>query len=137
MVWKWLKKEFYEILPVWAFFFVAFALLAVTLDVVMGEYDIDAYEPPEFLVGSLIMAKAVVLIDAFLKGEWIRRRPLIYVTLWDSVLYFVGALILHHFEQVLKLLSHRHLTLIQASSQALFRMTEPRFWGIALWLLPL
>ena len=137
MVWKWLKKEFYEILPVWTFFFIAFALLTITLNVVMGEYDIRVYEPTEYLVASLIVAKSVMLIDTFLKREWLSLRPLIYVAFWNSVHYFVGALVLHYLEQVLKFVSRRGLTLIQASRQTFLSMAEPRFWGIAIWFFSL
>jgi hypothetical protein len=78
---NWLYKEFLEILPVWAFFFISFGLVALTRMSIFGEYHITPEEQPEFLVGSLIMAKVVLLIDAFFKVRREPGRPLIYGTL--------------------------------------------------------
>src|SRR5215475_11353306 len=100
---SWLCKEFLEILPVWAFFFISFGLVALTRIATFGEYHIKPSEPPEFFVGSLIMAKVVLLIDAFLRKRSVSDRPLIYSTLVATGLYFVAALVLHHVEQIITL----------------------------------
>jgi hypothetical protein len=85
--WDWLKRELREMLPAWAFFFLCFALLSIRLSVILGQYQLERYQPPEFLVGSLIVAKAVMLIDAFTARRWFLDRPLIYMTVWNTSLY--------------------------------------------------
>src|SRR5262252_1740114 len=97
---NWLYEGFLEILPVWAFFFISFGLVALTRIATFGEYNIKPSEPPEFLVGSLIMAKVVLLVDAFFKKRRVPGRPLIYSTLAVTGLYFLAALVLHHVEQL-------------------------------------
>src|SRR5215471_17942276 len=106
---KWLYKEFLQILPVWAFFFVAFGLLALTRISIFSEYHITPEQQPEYLVGSLIMAKVVLLIDSFFKIRREPGRPLIYGTLWNTGLYFVAAMALHHVEQVITLIRDKHV----------------------------
>jgi hypothetical protein len=133
-VWRWLKKELYEILPVWAFFFFAFGLNALTLSAVLREYHLERQQPAEYLVGSLIMAKVVVLIDAFIKKEWLRGRPLIYMTLWNTGLYTVGALLVHYLEQSLKL-KRQHLTGAETHHRVIRAMSQPEFWAIMSWMI--
>jgi len=135
-MWNWLKKEFREILPVWAFFFIAFGLHALTLSAVSKEYHIDMYQPFEYLIGSLLLAKVVVLLDFFLEREWfLRDRPLIYTTLASTLIYFVGALFLHYFEQSFNLMRRQHLTLVQANLEIIRPMAEPWYLATMAWLI--
>ena len=133
-VWRWLKKELSEILPAWAFFFFSFGLLALTLSAVLKEYHLERQQPAEYLVGSLIMAKVVLLIDAFIKKEWLRGRPLIYMTLWNTSLYVVAALLVHYLEQSLKL-KRQHLTAVETHHRVLHAMSQPEYWAIMSWLI--
>src|SRR3954470_6688417 len=103
---NWLRQEVREIFPIWLFFFLFFALLAITRSALLGEYDIKPGQPSEYFIGSLIMAKVVVLVDALLKKKWLRNRPLIVATLWNTLLYFAAALIVHHLEQVWTFVRH-------------------------------
>ena len=135
--WKWLRKEFWEILPVWVFFFVSFGLVAINRMAVFSEYHIKPTEPPEFLVGSLIMAKVVLLIDAFFKKERLQAKPLIYGTLWNTGLYFVAALAFHHIEHVIALVRREHVGIIQANHEVLLEMQTPTFWAMMASLLAL
>jgi hypothetical protein len=129
-IWNWLREEFWQILPVWIFFFLAFGLVALNRIAVFGEYHIKPTEPPEYLVGSLIMAKVVLLIDAFFKGQRQPGRPLIYGTLGNTALYFVAALILHHAEQIFTLMRSHHLGFTEANREILLAMEKPAFWTI-------
>jgi hypothetical protein len=125
--WNWLKEEFWQILPVWIFFFLAFSLVALNRIAVFGEYHITPTEPPEYFVGSLIMAKVVVLIDAFFKTQREAGRPLIYGTLGNTALYFAAALVLHHAEQVFTLMRH-HVGFAEANREIFLSMEKPAFW---------
>jgi hypothetical protein len=136
-MWNWLREEFRAILPVWAFFFISFGLVALTRAATLEEYHIKPSEPPEYLVGSLIMAKVVLLVDAFFKVDRTAGRPLIYGTLWNTGLYFVAALALHHVEQIVSLMRHHHIGLAEANHQILIAMEKPTFWTIMTTLLAL
>jgi hypothetical protein len=135
--WNWLREEFWKILPVWIFFFVSFGLVALNRMAILSEYHIKAAEPPEFLVGSLIMAKVVLLIDAFFKRERWEARPLIYITLWNTGLYFIAALAFHHIEQVIALMRREHVGITAANHEVLLAMQTPTFAAIMTSLLVL
>ena len=124
---NWLYKEFREILPIWTFFFISFALVEITKLSIFGEYHITPEEQPEFLVGSLIMAKAVLLIDSFFKVRREPGRPLIYGTLWNTGLYFVAAMVLHHVERIIALIRHQHVGFAEANREALLVLEKPTF----------
>ena len=133
----WLREEFQKILPVWAFFFVAFGLVALTRMATLGEYHIQPEEQPEFLVGSLIMAKVVLLIDSFFKTRREPGRLLIYGTLWNTGLYFVAAMVLHHVEQIITLIRHKHVGFAEANREALLVIQKPSVLTIMLVVLAL
>jgi hypothetical protein len=134
---RWLKKELREMLPVWAFFFVSFSLLALTVSAVLGEYHVEAYEPFAYFAASLIVAKAVILVDAFLKTTRLRNQPLIYATLFDTGIYSAVALFVRHLEELFKLVMRQHLGLAQADHKIFEAMAEPRYWAMVAWLIAL
>ena len=100
----WLRQELRGLLPVWVFFFIALSLLRFTLAIILGEYRIEMSDPPKYLLGSFLVAKAVLLVDSSLMSGWFRDRPLIYATLWDSWIYVVAALVMRNVEELLRLM---------------------------------
>jgi hypothetical protein len=132
---NWLYKEFLEILPVWAFFFISFALVGLMKMSIFAEYHITPEEQPEFLVGSLIMAKAVLTIDSFFRVRRELGRPLIYGTLWNTGLYFVAAMVFHHVEHVVTYVRHQHVGFAAANRQAILAVEKPTFLMIMLLVL--
>jgi hypothetical protein len=133
--WDWIRGEIREVFPVWAFFFLAFGLHAMTVSAVLGEYHTKLEEPYEYLVGSLIMAKVVLLVDAFAKSEWLRHRPLIYASLWNTGLYVVAGFIVRYAERLLTLTHRRHLSFAEANRELLRSMSQPNYWAILVWLI--
>ena len=134
---NWLVEEFLQTLPVWVFFFLSFGLVALIRNTTVGEYHTQPLEPTEYLVGSLIMAKVVLLIDAFMKNRGFHGRPLIYGTLLNTGLYFLGALVLHYLEQTISRMRHQHIGFAEASHQALLVLEKPSFLAIMLSVLAL
>jgi hypothetical protein len=131
---NWAREEFLQILPVWIFFFLSFGLVALTRITTFGEYHIRPAEPPEYLVGSLIMSKVVLLIDAFMKNRG-RGRPLIYITLLNTGLYFLAAIVLHHLEQTVTLIRRHRVGFAEATREILLGMEKPSFWAIMIGVL--
>jgi hypothetical protein len=129
---NWLREEFLQILPVWIFFFLSFGLMALIRMTAFGEYHITPSEPPEYLLGSLIMAKVVLLVDALMKNRTGHGRPLIYGTLLNTGLYFLAALAFHYVEQTITLIRHQHIGFVEASHEALREMEKPSFGAIML-----
>ena len=59
---KW-KRELKEVIAIAAFFFVIFVLLLFMKKVLLGDYTIDFYILSTALIGSLIIAKVVLIFD--------------------------------------------------------------------------
>ena len=132
-----LKKELREIFPVWLFFFLSFTLLALTLSKILDRYQVEVYEPFGYFAGSLAVAKAVNLVDIFLRTAWFRSRPLIYATLFNTGIYSAAALVVHHFEQVFKLMWRQHLGFAPANHKVFQALNDPRYWALVAWLVAL
>jgi hypothetical protein len=132
-VWAFLKKELLEILPVWLFFLSAFALLRLTQTVTLSHFDVHRQTPSVVIIGSLIVAKTVLIADSFRFVELFEKKPLIYSTLWKAAIYWIGASILYFLEGLFELLHSGH-----AFAGAIRRLTaefgEPRFLVLELWL---
>src|SRR5215831_9434304 len=135
--WNWLKKEFREILPVWAFFACAFALLSYTLSEMLGRYHVTLARPHEYLIASLIMAKVVPIVDRLLKTGRFPGRPLIYPSLWNTGVYFLAAILFDLLEHVFSMVRREHLRMGHAIQETLHKMVELRYWAIMVWLVAL
>jgi hypothetical protein len=136
-MWSWLNKELHEILPVWAFFFFAMGLLSMTISAVLGRYQIKLQRPHEYLIASLIIAKAVLVMDSLMDKEWLRGRPLIYPTLWNTGVYLVAAIVFDRLEQMLSIIRRQHVSLAPAIRETLGNMNQPGYWAVMAWLIAL
>lgn len=126
-------REIKELLPVWLFFFLAFSLLRVTQTVTVQQYGLHFTTPSLVLLGSLIVAKAFLLIDMFSFVERFRGRPLIYDVLWKTSIYFVGSFIIYFLEQLVELgIKHRSLSF--GWNQVTTAVSSFRFGIIMIWL---
>ena len=102
---NWLYKEFREILPVWTFFFISFALVEITELSIFGQYHITPEKQP--------------------KTRREPGSPLIYGTLWNTGLYFVAAMVLHHVDRIIALIRHQHVGFAEANREALLAIQKP------------
>src|SRR6185437_1060056 len=85
----WLKKLLKELFPVWCFFFLAFSLLRLTRYVSLAEYRLRPTDASLVFLGSLIVAKATVLVDKFRFSEKYNKEALIYPTIWKAFIYYL------------------------------------------------
>ena len=64
-----------------------------------------------------------------------RNQPLIYVTLWNTVLYSVAAFVLHNLEHLISAMRHLHLGFFEAGRQVFLTMADMRTWVIMMWVI--
>jgi hypothetical protein len=112
-------------------------LLSFTVSAVLGKYHIELARPHEYLVGSLIMAKVVLIMDTFVDEAWLHGRPLIYPTLWKTGLYVLAAVAFDNLERLFTLVRRQHFGFDQATREILSHMAEPRYWAVMAWLIAL
>jgi hypothetical protein len=128
-----LKKELRELIPPTVFFMITFTLLLITEALVEADYGIDTIEFGKAVIGALIVGKVLLIVDIFPFIDRYPARPLIWNTLWKTVIYNVAALIVRYLEALIGLWIDKGS--LGAANDALFAEIHwPHFWLIQLWL---
>jgi len=130
---KLIRKEARDLFPVWLFFFLTFSLLRLTQSVALSEQGLKLSTPSLVLVGSLIVAKAFLVMDLFKFMNRYDERPIIYTVLWKSGIYWIGTVAIFFVEQFIEMFIKHH-DLIQAQKELLFRAKSPWFILSSIWL---
>lgn len=97
---RWVKQEFIRILPVTIFFFVAFSLGDIT-DRVVNKDALSYYSFFSCVIAALIMAKVVLIADHMPFIDLFKGKPLIYNTVWKTVVYVACAILLRLLERLI------------------------------------
>lgn len=96
-----LKHELHELIPVTAFFFVAFQLLALTDALILKQYGIGASVFIAATIGALVAAKVVVITDHFALVNRFPEKPLVFNVVWKTLIYFIGWLLIRYAEHLI------------------------------------
>jgi hypothetical protein len=103
---KWLHREFVAARPVFIFFLVAFLLQLTIIKLAVAQFSIPITALSKSLVGALLAAKAVLILDETRIGRSLERyRKIVAVTI-KTLLYGFGTLLLGYLERFLEAL-HR------------------------------
>lgn len=128
--------EVRELIPVTLFFLVAFQLLALTQMLMLDQFRIRSYPFFAAAIGSLLVAKVVVIADHF---KWVNRfpdRPLIWNVLWKTAIYFVASLVVRYAEHIVR--GWRQTgSFAHANRELAEHFIWSRFVVVQLWLLVL
>lgn len=93
---KILKKIFEEIriiLRTAAYFAIVFILMMVMKKLYLKDYDIEFTGLSQAIIGALIMAKVIILMELISLGSWVQRQPPIVDVIIRTLLYTLGVLI--------------------------------------------
>jgi len=132
-VWAIVAKEIREALPATIFFFCLFHLIGLTKAVLLDEYSFTALRAVSATVGALIVAKAVLIVEALAIARLFPGRR-IYNILWKTLLYSSVALLFHFAEELIPLVSKYGGT-ISAMKAMIGEVSWPLFSVIALWII--
>jgi hypothetical protein len=130
---KAIKKDLLEILPPTIFFFVAFVLVLTTKRMILSEYQISWTGFGTAVVGAILAGKVVLMVDKMSFVNQFPDRPLIYNTLWKSLLYFLAALVVCYLDQLVHFL-RKHEGLMEANRHLWAEVVWPHFWLLQMWL---
>lgn len=122
---KW-KKELKEVLAISTFFFIIFVLLLLLKKVIMADYELDFYVMGTALIGSLIIAKVVLVFDLLPITKKTDHLPNIYRVFFRSVIYISGYVIFTFLEHLVKGLIHGD-GFTKAVEATLHSFTTPAF----------
>jgi hypothetical protein len=130
---KWLIHLVIEILPVWGFFLFAFGMLALTQTVILESHGIEHVPSPELALGSLIVAKAVLVVDTFPFVKRLDALPIFPNTARRTGLYLLMSVIVRHLEQLIGAVRKGH-SLAETNRTLLQAVLKPHFWILVAWL---
>lgn len=104
---KWLHREFRAARPVFIFFLVAFMLQLMIIKLAVAQFSIPISAFSKAVVGALIAAKAVLIIDETRIGRSLEHSRRIVAVAVKTVLYGFGTLLLGYLERFVEAL-HRN-----------------------------
>jgi hypothetical protein len=127
-----LKHDVHELIPVIAFFFVAFELLAVTEALMLKQYGISVSAFLGALIMALLVGKAVLLADHFSLVNRFPDKPLSYNIVWKTAIYFAALFSVRYAEHFIHFWRQAR-ELAGANRHMLDEMVWPHFWAVQLW----
>ena len=128
---KWLHREFAAGWPVFLFFLTAFLLQLLIIKLAIAEFSIPLAAFSKAVVGALLAAKAVLILDETpLARKLVRCRRIVAAAV-KTLLYGVGTLLLGDIERFLEAL-HRVGTLDGALRDVIDQANLYRFFA---WIL--
>ncbi|HEV7479326.1 MAG TPA: hypothetical protein VGO05_03460 [Roseiarcus sp.] len=94
--------EFRRFLVLFFYLWILFGVFVLNQGVVLREHGINFAMQGFAFFNALVFAKVVMLFEVFDPGRWLRKRPLIYPILYESVLLTVLFLVAHVLEKTIE-----------------------------------
>jgi hypothetical protein len=131
-IWTIVAKELREALPATLFFLFLFHLIGLTKAVMLDEYSFTALRATGATVGALIVAKAILIVEALPIAHLFSNRR-IFQILWKTLLYGVMTLLFRLVEELIPLVS-KHGDLASAIRAMYGETSWALFTVLALWI---
>ena len=128
-----IAKEFKEAVPATIFFLFLFHLIGLTKAVALDEFSFTALRAAGATVGALIVAKAILLVDALPVARLFAGRR-IYQVLWKTLLYGAVALLFRMVEELIPFVS-KHGGLASGAKALREEISWPLFVVLGVWML--
>jgi hypothetical protein len=94
--------EFRRFLILFFYLWILFGVFVLNQGVALREHGINFAMQGFAFFNALVFAKVMMLFEVFDPGRWLRKRPLIYPILYESVLLTVLFLIAHVIEKTIE-----------------------------------
>ena len=94
--------EFRRFLVLFFYLWILFGVFVLNQGVVLREHGINFAMQGFAFFNALVFAKVMMLFEVFDPGRWLRKRPLIYPILYESLLLTVLFLIAHVLEKAIE-----------------------------------
>jgi hypothetical protein len=127
------REEVREILVIAIFFSTGFCLIDLSDRLLTRGSGIEIASFARALVGGLIVAKVLLIVDLLPFVHRFPEKPLIQNIVWKSSLYLAASLVFLYCEALIKHL-FKGLGLAQSHSLALMKFALPATWAVEIWL---
>ena len=127
-----IMKEIREALPAFIFFLFLFHMVALTKAVSLGDYRLNTLRATAATVGALIVAKAILLVEALPFARMFSGRRVVQV-LWKTLLFAVVVLLFRFVEELIEL-STKHGGIAGATKVLFDEISWPIFGVLTLWI---
>jgi hypothetical protein len=108
----------------------------VSRALILRQYGVHVSALAGATIGALLVAKVVLIADMLPAVNRFPEKPLIYNVVWKTLIYVVGALVVHYLEHLIPVW-WRLGNVVAASRQVVEEVVWPHFWVIQLWLVVL
>jgi hypothetical protein len=126
-------KEVREVMPPTILFLCLFHMIALTKAVALSDFSRSALRATTATVGALIVAKAILLVEALPLSRRFARHRFMHL-LWKTLLFGAVALLFRFVEELIELAS-KHGGVAAATQVIFHEIAWPLFWVLALWVL--
>jgi len=124
--------EIREVLPATIFFLFLFHLIGLTKAVSLDDYSITALRTAGATVGALIVAKAIVVVEALPIARLFPGRPILHVV-WKTLLYFAVTLLFRFVEELIPV-ALKYGDLASATRAMFQEVSWPLFAVLSIWI---
>jgi hypothetical protein len=128
-----LWEEVRKMLGAAVFFAVAFCLIVLADRLVGRGSDMEIGSFSRAIIGGLIVAKVLLLVDLLPFVDAFPGKPIVYNIAWKSTIYIVASLLFRYIEPLIKSL-FVGASLAAAHLHAAQELSLPRFWAIEIWV---
>ena len=104
--WNWLRREVHALWPVFLFFLIGFLLALLIVKLALAEYSISINALSRALLGALLAAKVVLLLESTPVARAFQELPPIVPIVFKSLIYGAGVIVLGLLERILDALRH-------------------------------
>lgn len=99
-------EEFRRFVTLFLYLWVLFGVFVLNQGIVMREEGVNFTMQGFAPVNALVFAKVVLIFEMFDPGAWLRKRPLIYPILYETLLVTALLLVVHVLEKAIERLLH-------------------------------
>ena len=92
--------ELEEFLGMFLYLWVLFALFSIHKSMILAEQHITYQGQTLAIINALIMAKAMLIGEDLRVGNWLKNKPILYLSLYKSLLFSVFLIAFHILEEV-------------------------------------
>ena len=94
--------EFRRFFVLFLYLWILFGIFVLNQGVVLREHGFDFAMQGFAFINALVFAKVMMLFEIFDPGRWLRKRPLIYPILYETLLLTVLFLVAHVLEKTVE-----------------------------------